>query len=216
MVIKTESKYEKSRRLALERYYNNPVICKQCKNVIKVKDREKTSHVRQRKFCSLSCAAKFNNNAKGSRRKNAGLRFCQECGRKIRYRIKNGSYTCRKYCFKCTPYRKRIAQERLRGISDKTKSEVFKRAKNWQTARNLIRKYAFRIFKRSRKKYECQKCGYSLHVAICHKKPVSKFPGNAKIKEINDIKNLMALCENHHWEYDHGFLILKKGKLINK
>jgi len=37
---------------------------------------------------------------------------------------------------------------------------------------------------------------------------VSDFPDAALIAEINDIANLVALCPNHHWEFDHGVLTL--------
>jgi len=33
---------------------------------------------------------------------------------------------------------------------------------------------------------------------------VADFPDDALILEINDIKNLVALCPTHHWEFGHG------------
>ena len=35
---------------------------------------------------------------------------------------------------------------------------------------------------------------------------MSDFSDDAKISEINDIRNLIALCPNHHWEFDNGKL----------
>jgi predicted restriction endonuclease len=52
-----------------------------------------------------------------------------------------------------------------------------------------------------------------LHVNVCHKRPVSDFPDDAKISEINDINNLIGFCKNHHWEFDNGYLIFDKGVL---
>lgn len=44
---------------------------------------------------------------------------------------------------------------------------------------------------------------------VAHKISVSKFANSANIVvEINNIDNLIGLCPNHHWEYDHGFLDL--------
>jgi len=53
---------------------------------------------------------------------------------------------------------------------------------------------------------KCRVCGYEKHVEIAHIKPVKSFPDTAMISEINDIKNLMALCPTHHWEHDHQIL----------
>lgn len=52
----------------------------------------------------------------------------------------------------------------------------------------------------------CFDCGYSLHVAICHVRDLSKFPLTATIAEVNEPGNLVALCPTHHWEFDNGYL----------
>ena len=54
----------------------------------------------------------------------------------------------------------------------------------------------------------CFVCGYTHHVQVCHKKAVSDFDDKALVKEINDIDNLVALCPNHHWEFDNKILKL--------
>lgn len=46
---------------SMQKYYANPSVCLQCKNVIEVKAHEKIIRVRYRKFCSSSCSATFNN-----------------------------------------------------------------------------------------------------------------------------------------------------------
>ena len=58
----------------------------------------------------------------------------------------------------------------------------------------------------------CERCGYSIHVEICHIKPINKFPLDAKLSEINHPDNLVALCRNHHWEFDRGLLTLDQIK----
>lgn len=50
----------------------------------------------------------------------------------------------------------------------------------------------------------CEKCGYSKHVEIAHKRAISTFDSSTLISHINARENLMALCPNCHWEYDHG------------
>lgn len=55
---------------------------------------------------------------------------------------------------------------------------------------------------------ECYVCAYSLHVDICHIEPVASFPMTTTIDVVNSPTNLVALCRNHHWEFDHGYLEL--------
>ena len=50
----------------------------------------------------------------------------------------------------------------------------------------------------------CAMCGYDVRVEIAHIKSVSSFGANSTMGEINHVSNLVALCRNHHWEFDHG------------
>jgi predicted restriction endonuclease len=54
----------------------------------------------------------------------------------------------------------------------------------------------------------CAICGYNQHVEAAHRRPVSDFPDEATVSEINEPANLVYLCPNHHWEHDHGLLTL--------
>lgn len=65
------------------------------------------------------------------------------------------------------------------------------------------------VYKRSGKPKICSVCGYDKHVEICHIKPVSSYNVET-ILEINDISNLIALCPNHHWEFDKGILDIRE------
>jgi len=49
----------------------------------------------------------------------------------------------------------------------------------------------------------CMNCGYNKHVEVCHIHPISLFPMDAAIDEINDLSNLVLLCPNCHWELDN-------------
>lgn len=94
-------------------------------------------------------------------------------------------------------------------IQDKySKSDIFSKCKNWQSARSIIQKHARKIYNSSGKLKQCLICGYVKHYEVCHIKSVSSFENKVKIKEINDISNLIALCPNCHWEFDNGLLIL--------
>lgn len=84
-----------------------------------------------------------------------------------------------------------------------TKEELFSRRENYQSARSSIRKNATDTYKNSDKPKCCLVCGYSKTYEVAHIKGVADFNGNSLISEINDISNLIALCPNHHWEYDN-------------
>lgn len=64
------------------------------------------------------------------------------------------------------------------------------------------------LIKKSDKPCKCAICGYDKHIEIAHIKAVSEFDDSVTIAEINSIDNLIALCPNHHWEYDNGILTL--------
>ena len=48
------------RKEAIDKYYKNPNICKNCNKVIEVGD-SKVSTIKIKKFCSKSCSGIFNN-----------------------------------------------------------------------------------------------------------------------------------------------------------
>lgn len=93
-------------------------------------------------------------------------------------------------------------------IANRTKGELFSSRKNWQSARSAIRKHAQAIFSAFNTEHKCSICGYDKHIEIAHIKAVSDFDDEATIGEINAISNLIALCPNHHWEYDNGIINL--------
>lgn len=92
--------------------------------------------------------------------------------------------------------------------NQRTKGELFTTLKNWQTARTAIRKNAQAVFDKSNIPRCCAVCGYDKHIEIAHIKAVADFDDTTLVSEINDIDNLIALCPNHHWEYDNGLLEL--------
>jgi len=73
-------------------------------------------------------------------------------------------------------------------------------------ARRKIAAGARRVFTKIIGAKICYECGYSKHVEICHIQSVASFSNCTKLYHINSIGNLVALCPNHHWEFDHGEL----------
>lgn len=93
-------------------------------------------------------------------------------------------------------------------ILQKTKGELLFSRKNYQSYRSAVRKLAEKAYKESGKPLSCSICGYDKHIEVAHIKAVSDFDDSSTIAEINSIDNLIALCPNHHWEYDNGILKL--------
>lgn len=110
------------------------------------------------------------------------------------------------------PKRKKVTKEKnycvlnIDFLGYKTKGSLFEERKNWQSASSAIRRHARKKYSESGKDYRCKVCGYDIHIDICHIKSVSSFGDDALIKDINSADNLVALCKNHHWEFDNKII----------
>lgn len=98
--------------------------------------------------------------------------------------------------------------EGKKDVASLTKRELFQNRNSYQSARSAIVKNAQAIYLKSMKPKCCAICGYNKHYEIAHIKAVADFEEDASITEINNENNLIALCPNHHWEYDNGILDL--------
>lgn len=178
---------------ALEAYYKNPNICQHCHNIIHVLDNQKVKDVKVKKFCNRSCAAQYYADIQKEETQKKRIVEREEKERQ-RQEIK----------------KERIFSEDFSPILKKTKGEFFKECKNWQSARSTIQRLARKIYENSDKPKQCQNCGYDKHYQVCHIKSVAELDDHAVIFEVNNIDNLLALCPNCHWEFDHGQLTLDK------
>lgn len=61
-------------------------------------------------------------------------------------------------------------------------------------------------YRKSTRPKVCAVCGYDAHYEVCHIKPINDFLPTDSVAEVNELSNLVALCPNHHWEFDHGRL----------
>lgn len=141
------------------------------------------------KFCSRSCAAKYTN--QHFPRRKSSVYICLTCGTQTSNR--------RKYCD--------IHQPNARKTYELTSIGEIRRQAKYQ-AHALVRRLARRTYKTSGSPNQCYICGYSTHVEICHIHAIQTFSDNVSITQINSQDNLVALCPNHHWEFDHGLLTL--------
>jgi hypothetical protein len=142
------------------------------------------------KFCSSSCAAARNNRLYPKRAKSTVT--CKRCGREF---IRKGRE--RRICSNCK-------RERYVDWSQRNLSDIQKAAKYQVSA--ALRNIARQIFRNSGRPRICQNCGYSKHVEICHIRAIHDFPDNTPVSIVSGIDNLVALCPNCHWEFDHGRL----------
>ena len=124
------------------------------------------------------------------------------------YDCKPSSFTINKIKYRCKKLGILPTLNKLDPVDLETKDSLLIKRKNYQSYRSAIRKRAEKVFSDSEKPLKCAICGYDIHVEIAHIRPVSDFPGDTLISDINSADNLIALCPNHHWEYDHGILKL--------
>lgn len=139
------------------------------------------------RFCSRSCAAVYNNKLKPKR---ARSNSCKSCGCSIR-----SGFT---YCTPCWS-----------GVSepeDMTLGGAVYSKGHRSSAYALVRSRA-RSAVRDRPRV-CTSCGYDKHVEVCHIKPIRSFSDCTMLSVINSQDNLLLLCPNCHWEFDHQSLAL--------
>ena len=132
------------------------------------------------KFCSRSCAAKVTNREKPKRV--AKVRNCLRCG--------------------CQVPKGRTACDDCLTPQDMTLEEAIYTKHHPSSAFALVRSRARSVVKDWEK--ICAHCGYPKHVEVCHIKAISEYPLETKLSVINDPSNLLLLCPNCHWEFDHA------------
>lgn len=183
------------RGLALERYYANPSLCRHCGSVIEPRIDVHPSVAKRKSFCNHSCAGSFNGANVVHRKRQRYCRICKTSD------VKVGS----KICAGCKEGRRRGARptDTLGEINGRPC--LAGRHPSWKHAH--VRGLA-RTANQWRPKV-CQSCGYSQHVEYAHIRALSQFPLTATIAEVNATDNIVILCRNCHWEFDHGMLDLR-------
>jgi hypothetical protein len=131
------------------------------------------------KFCSRNCAATYNNKLYPKRQR---ISSCSKCKAPV--------HSGHKFCSDCW-----------------SKTRVLDLTLNSNDGKNAgVRQHARAAYKKSGRPYTCAICKYSTHVDICHIKDIRTYPDETSYSVINDQANLLALCKNHHWEFDHDVL----------
>lgn len=141
------------------------------------------------KFCSRTCAATYNNH-----QRKLIVKKCKICN----IEIGTGWQFNKTLCNNCNPNKKDWNKITLEDLQNIRKYQISSRIRN--LARHLY-------LKSDLEKY-CINCGYDKHFHICHKIAIKDWPLETTISTINNLSNLIALCPNCHWEFDHGKLKL--------
>jgi predicted restriction endonuclease len=221
--------HKKLRQRALDRYYTDPNVCKQCGKIIEVPEGKLIASTRDKQFCNHSCAAIYNNSGrdrwKGKRSEQTVFSEtspCEICGEDIplkkRYSTGN-SYYKRRFCDICLTdlKRKQLAEKAEKngyttyydkideGLTFKGLKDLFK-DKGYYWFRSIISRHARRTIKENNREFKCEICGFDVQVDVCHRKDVAKFKAEDTILDINSINNLVVLCPNHHIMFDKNII----------
>lgn len=205
----------------IDKYNKNPHLCLYCKTPILAPYGKKLYETKRKKFCSHSCASRYKNieiNGKLNNQIGKIDNFTDEEVIEFFNNSKNISDFSKKLGYKSKIHSNNerinnrlntlgLSLSDLRGNQEvlkfETKGSLFQRYTQWQTARSTIQKNARNVYFLSNKPKQCVCCGYDKHFEVAHIKAVSDFEDDALISEINNEDNLIALCPNHHWEYDN-------------
>lgn len=162
--------------------------CLHCKNEFKQKD------VGQ-KFCSRSCAASHNNKVypKRADKNSDTLKTVCKCG-KTKHPRAVVCNICKKENI--------LAEYERATISDYSD----KNFKYRRSCYGSIRTWARHHMKEWGIEKECKVCGFNHYVEVCHIKPISEFSTDTLVTVVNDRRNLVYLCPNHHKMLDGGML----------
>lgn len=174
------------------------VNCKNCNKSFEKSSTEVRRHPNN--FCSRSCAGTFNN--KGKRKNPPVERTCVKCGSKF---FSSKQHKSKKLCINCKSnlnYKEKTIKEYMNLESIKNKHP------SWKATH--IRQFN-RTWNKDMLTKGCIICGYTTHVELCHIKPISSFSEDTTIYEINSPNNVVPMCPNHHWEFDHGLIKLPES-----
>jgi hypothetical protein len=155
-------------------------------------------------FCSQSCSAQWQNKfgpvslINKQKSENKKKFKCKECGKET----KGKRELCDEHSFKFDDTRT------IKEMSYSKGSMSNKHAQLRDHARKVAEKNGINII--------CELCGYNKIVAVCHIKGIASFEETAMAKIVNSPSNLIGLCPNHHWEFDHNLLSDEDKKKIEE
>lgn len=146
------------------------------------------------KFCSRSCAARFSNKQRPKRQRTKRCKACQAL-----------IVSNRTYCHEHRGVMSARTDWSQTTIGELRKARPDGASNNYGRYRQM-RSMARKMYVQAGLPLACQECGYDTHVDIAHIADIANFPDDTPVDDINRLDNFVALCKNHHWEFDHGYL----------
>jgi len=187
--------------LRKKEYNLNPNKCLFCKRDILVEEsvKAKLADIKIKKFCSRSCAARYNNKKFPKRSIFLGdgkykLKGICSCGNKKDYEsdLCHSCYMIKKY----------------KDAKSKPLKYFFSKG-NARIKYGTIRKWAALIIEKEGILKTCAVCKnkeFDSVVEVAHLKGIASFPEETLMGEVNNLDNLVYLCPSHHKLYDKGFM----------
>lgn len=152
------------------------------------------------KFCSRRCSAIVTNKQHPKKKTKKKCLVCQapvSNWRKTRCDLHTEEYKL----FLKKSYKNYTIEQYINRPSIKNKHPSWK----YSHIRNFARSWNKEL-----QKQPCKNCGYKLHSQLAHIKAINKFPITTTLGEVNHHSNLLPLCPNCHWEFDHNKLTLEE------
>lgn len=156
------------------------------------------------KFCSRSCAASVNSSLFPKRLNYRTPCVCRMCEETY---FRSKTHSAPKLCQSCYVLWKNGTAQKETKLGALTSAKSVKgKHPSWKAAnvRMLNRQWNKSLLDKP-----CAKCGYDLHVELAHIRAISSFPKSATLGEVNHPDNVVQLCRNCHWEFDHSFFKLE-------
>jgi len=170
--------------------------CGYCSKEIIVRKSVAEKSKTKRFFCSHSCAGSYNGHAfpkKSKYKKERPICKTDNCIKRVEHL---GTVYC-KCCIKVGRH--------LRGGLAMTEQTIEHASRRGGANKyDSIRANARSMYREQLATPSCERCNYNKHVEVCHKQPISSFPKNTLVSEVNKRENIAILCPNCHWEYDRG------------
>ncbi len=163
--------------------------CKECKNEFPVTHFPSCNNVGGKVYYRRVCKQCYKSQRDSSIKKCA-YNQCS-CGKQKYYRARTCA-TCKSKISRSERRERTLASMESLGAS--------------RTKWAQVRRDASQVLEEAGREKECDFCGFDVYVECCHIKPIADFTDDALLKDVNDEKNLIYLCPNHHVMMDRGLI----------
>lgn len=184
-----------NRENAIKRYYDNPVYCKYCGEIIRIKDNEQPTKTRRRAFCSSECRIEFQRQKmSGNKFNKHKISYCLNCGKEL---SDCRNKYCNNQCQQDFQYKEYI---------DKWKNGLVNGLIGEYQLSKHIKRYIKEKFNN-----KCCECGWDKINPITGSSPLEVHHKDGNYKNNNE-DNLELLCPNCHSLTENYKSLNKNGR----